>query len=445
MDDVATVLRSRHVLARLFRIAREHSDILTNASSLVGSNAITSLLGFVYWAAAARAFPAEAVGFASASVSTMALLAKAGQLGLGTLLMGELPRRPSERHALLSASLAAAFVLAFALGLGFAYAAPLLSGSLALLSQEPLTAILFAIGTGFTGAMLVLDSGMIGLLRGDLQLWRNGIFALAKLVLLLAAGVWVTGRGGTTIVLTWIAGLIVSLLAFARPDVLRAILGGDIVPRLRTVASLSGLAVRHHALNMAMAAPSLALPLVVTVSLSASVNAYFYTAWMMASLMFIGLFSLTATLYASGSGRPEEMWRRLRLTLALAFGAGLAGNLLFYLAGDRLLGVYGADYAVQAEPVLRIVGLGVFTLAFREHYVTIRRIRGELGSTALVTAGGGAIELALAAIGASQGGLVGLCVGWLLGTCVEAVYMSRTVILAAFPDGIPGSLWGARR
>src|SRR6185295_15345591 len=113
----------------------------------------------------------------------------------------------------------------------------------------------------------------------------------------------------------------------------------------------------------AIAAPHLALPLLVTIMLSASMNAYFYAAWMMASVMFIGLFSLTSTLYASGRGTPTALWRKVRLTLALAFAAGLAGYLLFLLAGQQLLGFFGASYAEQATPVLQIVALGVFTLA----------------------------------------------------------------------------------
>jgi O-antigen/teichoic acid export membrane protein len=293
--------------------------------------------------------------------------------------------------------------------------------------------LLFALGVGLTGSLMVLDSAMVGLLRGELQLWRNSVFAVSKLLLLLGVSFWLGRQAGMTIVATWVLGLAVSLVAFLRPSALRSIAGGDIRPRIATMTRLSGLAVRHHLLNMAIAAPHLALPLLVTVLLSASANAYFYSAWMMASVMFIGLFSLTSTLYASGRGTPTALWRKVRLTLALALGAGLAGNLLFLLAGQQLLGFFGASYAEQATPVLRVVALGVFTLGIREHYITIRRIEDDLGSTAVVTAVGGLLELALAALGASLGGLLGLGIGWVAATCLEALYMAPTVIRAALP------------
>jgi O-antigen/teichoic acid export membrane protein len=187
---------------------------------------------------------------------------------------------------------------------------------------------------------------------------------------------------------------------------------------------------------MALAAPHLALPLLVTVVLSASMNAYFYAAWMIANLMIIGLLALNQTLYASGSGRPQEMWRKLRLTLVLALGAGLAGNLFLLFAGERILGVYGQDYVQNGAPVLRLLALGVFTLTIREHYVTIRRIEGDLGFTTAITAVGGALELVFAGLGAMQGGLVGLATGWLLATCLEALYAGPRVLRTALrpPD-----------
>ena len=71
--------------------------ILVNAGSLVGTTAVTAGLGFVYWLVAARVFPPGVVGLASALISAMSLLGFVGMLGLGSLLMGELPRQPASR------------------------------------------------------------------------------------------------------------------------------------------------------------------------------------------------------------------------------------------------------------------------------------------------------------------------------------------------------------
>ena len=64
-----------------------------NAGSLIGTTAVTSGLGFAFWWLAARMFSTEAVGLASAIISTMTLLGSASILGLGTLLIAELPKQ----------------------------------------------------------------------------------------------------------------------------------------------------------------------------------------------------------------------------------------------------------------------------------------------------------------------------------------------------------------
>ena len=66
--------------------------MLKNASSLLATTGVTSAMGFAYWTVAARLMSQRAVGFGSATVSAITLLATIGMFGLGTVLIGELPR-----------------------------------------------------------------------------------------------------------------------------------------------------------------------------------------------------------------------------------------------------------------------------------------------------------------------------------------------------------------
>ena len=71
---------------------RHNRDLLRNASSLAATTGLTSVFGFAYWIYAARVFPAEAVGYGTAAISTMMLLGTLGMFGLDTMLIGEIPR-----------------------------------------------------------------------------------------------------------------------------------------------------------------------------------------------------------------------------------------------------------------------------------------------------------------------------------------------------------------
>src|SRR6266516_7893752 len=108
----------------LYRWVKTNWIMLTNAGSLVGTTAVTSILGFVYWWLAARQFPPEAVGFASAAISAMTLLGTFAMLGLGTLLLGELPQQRGREASLISAALILVGAVGGLLGLAFAVGAP---------------------------------------------------------------------------------------------------------------------------------------------------------------------------------------------------------------------------------------------------------------------------------------------------------------------------------
>src|SRR5688572_26573364 len=167
-------------LVRIRRLANR--DLLMNAASMIGTTVITAGLGFVYWWLAARQFSQEAVGFASALISAMSLLGTLGMIGMGTLLIGELPRQPEHRATLITTALVVAGGVSAALGIIFALIAPLVSVEFRPLAGGASTILLFTTGVVLTAVTLVLDQAMIGLLRGELQLWRNAIFALGKLV-----------------------------------------------------------------------------------------------------------------------------------------------------------------------------------------------------------------------------------------------------------------------
>lgn len=416
-------------LARLRRMASH--DLLGNAASMVGTTAVTAGLGFVYWWLAARRFSQESVGIASALISVMSLLGTLGMVGLGTLLIGELPRRPAQRAQLIATALVVAGAASAVLGMGFAIVAPLASGEFAALAAGSGAIPLFSAGVVLTGVTLVLDQAMIGLLRGQLQFWRNAIFAVSKLAVLALMGLWAANSGGMPIYTTWTLGNLISIVGMG----LVAAMAGVRIPLCRPqwglLRGLPGAALGHHALNLALQLPGLALPVIVTTILSATLNASFSMSWLLLHLVFAIPFTLTMALYAAGSADRATFAHKIRLTLGIALALGVLSNIVMWLGADIFLGIFGRAYAEQAGWSLRIMGLGVFPLIVKDHFVAVRRVHDRIPGTAAIAAGGSALELACAAIGASAGGLVGLSVGLVLALCVEAAFMARDVFVAA--------------
>lgn len=195
---------------KLLQLAKKNLTVLINAGSIVGTTAVTSLLGFAYWWVAARLFTPDALGLATAMISVMSLLGTISMLGLGTLLTGELTRQPGQEWALINAALIAVGGTGVVAGVVFAFLAPFISPNLDSIGSSIIDIILFALGVGFTALTMVLDQALIGIFRGGLQLGRNTVFGAVKLGVLVAS-IYFFQSTGLVIYVTWLIGNVISL------------------------------------------------------------------------------------------------------------------------------------------------------------------------------------------------------------------------------------------
>ena len=172
------------------------------------------------------------------------------------------------------------------------------------------------------------------------------------------------------------------------------------------------------------------MPILVVTILSASANASFYIAWMIAGFLVMVPFSLTTVLYALESGEDSRPGERFPFTLKVSLLFGVAANLVLLPGAEPLLSLFGADYAEDATSLLHLMALGVFPLTIKTHYVALRRLERRLGTALPVVWAGTALELGGGALGAVVGGLQGVALGWLAGLCIEALVMGPAVLRA---------------
>lgn len=405
----------------------DNRDVAVNATSLLATTAVTSLLGFVYWWVAARLFSEQAVGLASAGVSAMTLLGTFGMFGFGTVLIGELARDRRHATGVITAALAVVTLGAALLGLIGALVMPLVSSSLGTYSGTVLHVAVFAVGVAATAATLVLDQAFIGLLRGGLQLARNSVFSLAKLLLLFAASAGAATATGLSIFDTWVGGTVLSVLALAGYMALRGlpVIGR---PRWSAIQELRATVFWHNSLNSAMQAPRLLLPVLVTAVVSARANAAFYAAWLIAGFLYMVPTHLSTVLYATGAGDRERLAARVRFTLTMSALAGLLGCLVLAAGAEPVLRLFGASYADQATGAMRVLAIGVVPTTVKMHFTALCRVRGRVTRATVLMTLGGALELAGASVGGVTHGLLGLSVGLVVAMSIVAATMVPEVV-----------------
>src|SRR5919201_3077937 len=110
--------------------------------------------------------------------------------------MGELPRQKGRESSLISTAVLFSGLAGGLLGLMFTGVAPLLIRDFEPLRASAGMVAVFAVGVALTSASLVADQALIGLLRGDMQLSRNAVFALVKLAALIPESLCVSQTTG---------------------------------------------------------------------------------------------------------------------------------------------------------------------------------------------------------------------------------------------------------
>jgi Na+-driven multidrug efflux pump len=187
----------------------------------------------------------------------------------------------------------------------------------------------------------------------------------------------------------------------------------------------------HNWLNIAMQAPKLLMPVVVTALISSRANAAFYAAWTLIAFLYIIPTHLSTVLYAIGAGREAELRDRMRFTLAVSAAVGGAGAVVLAIGAHPALSMFGPEYAAKATVPLQVLVLGLVPTIAKTHYIAICRVRERLviGSLALTLCA--AVEVGVAAVGAHQNGLTGLCVALVAAMFVDSAWMGVVVARTA--------------
>ncbi|WP_374967945.1 lipopolysaccharide biosynthesis protein [Terrabacter sp. BE26] len=394
---------------------------------------MTSGLGFVYWAAAARLYSQRAVGLGSAAISVMMLLGTIGMAGLGTVLIAELPLRSVGRARLVAAGLLASAGVSAVLALIYVLTASRLSDALGMLVSQPGGAGLFVLGVALTGAILVFDQATLGLHLSALQLWRNTIFAIVKIGLLVALALAVHDEQGLGILASWVGGTALSMVLLG---VVMRLRGMPIAPRPQwsLLRGLGRTTLAHNWLNLGVQAPRLLIPAVVTATVSASAGGAFYAAWTVVGFLFILPTHLSTALFAVASADRAALARKTRLTLRVSLAVGLCGSVGLAVGAPLILALFGRSYAREATVPLQVLVLAYVPMMVKTHYVAAARVRRRIPRAAVVMIVWAVLELAAVSWGAHVGGLVGVA-SWFVGAmAVEALVLAPMVWSVAAAD-----------
>lgn len=394
--------------------AHSRVPLFRNAYALIVSSGATSVLGLVYWILAARIYSPDAVGFNAAAISAMMFLAGLAQLNLLSALVRFIPEagRKARRFVLLAygISIAAALVASFVFLAGVHYWAPALRP----LAASPALILWFAAATMAWSVFVLEDSVITGLRRTPWVPVSNGVFATAKIALLIALAAFVPVYG---IFASWtmaLAGalLLTNVLIFAR-----------LFPRhpSRTIEpadSLSARSVARYAspdyvASLFWLTCTTLLPVIITSQAGFRATAYFFLAWQIGYSLHILSISTGSSLVVEAvttrhelAGFSRRMFRQnLYITVPLAT--------VIVIAAPYIMGVFGGGYEAQATTLLRLLALASVPFSVVALAVSVARVQRRMRRVVLVHVAMCLIVLSLTEVLIRPMGLTGVGVAWL--------------------------------
>ncbi|WP_205472206.1 lipopolysaccharide biosynthesis protein [Nocardioides sp. SYSU D00038] len=402
------------------RVRRE-SGVFSPFRSLLTAQVAGAVLGLVFWILVARLVDAHEVGVAAAAISAQTLLGMVTVLGLGTLMIAELPRHdPRRQRRLVLRSLAVVTVSAVVLSGIVVAVAPLLTSNLREALGDPVGASTFVLGAAAAAWSIVADDSALGLKRSSVQVWRNLLASSLRFpVTALLLGLGLTDAH--VLQMCWVLPMVASVpFALWRLRMPRGASGG---PGVRAdVAAYVGPALRNHALTLSLAAASQMMPVVAGLALLSVDNAAFAIAWQMATFVFLPPYLLATALFAHGANVSTE---EFRTTMETTIPASLLLSALLCVGawglGEPVLLIFGGRYATESWVILALLAPAGLWMVFKDHLVALWRSQRRFRLATRLAVGALVFELAGAVTGAVLGGAVGLCLGWLAAMALEAV------------------------
>jgi O-antigen/teichoic acid export membrane protein len=396
---------------------------------LIGGKVATMGLGFVFWLVAARLFSVGEVGLAAGAVSAVMLCTQLALVGIGSAVIVHFPASRQAPSRLLDPAFTVVAISGAAAAGVFVLVASSFFEELGVVASDPLFAAAFVLMSILGTAGILFDQVSTALRRGDQALLRALAFGGLTVALLAAVATLSDAGGAVTIFSTWVGGALAACLLGSVQ--LRRSLGryryrpGLALPAVRRLL-LTGLP--NHALTLTERGPGLMLPIVVTELISPAANAAWYTAWMMAWVVFIIPIQVGMTTFAEVAQRPESLPDLVRHAIrsSVLLGGVAAGALA--AVAPLVLSVLGPTYASAGTTPLRILVFAVIPLAFVQAYFVTCRLTGRLPEATCVGLVSGAVSVAGGALAATAHGLNGMAAVWLgtqVATAAWAVWRLR--------------------
>ena len=355
---------------------RLRSPLYRNSIFLIFNSYFTAGLGFFFWMVVARLYKPSDVGYGSAAISAISLIAVLSMVGVGTSVIRFLPKA-DKPVALINTALtlcgliAAVAATVFVLGLGF------WSPALIFIKQNVPYAVAFVLFVVVSTSSTILDAVFIARRKAFFVLITDSTYSLLKIPLPFLLVMYFHSFGiaaslGVAVAIATIIAIFV-LAPRAQP-------GFSLKPGLdKLIISRSWrYSTGNYLSTIFSATPTWILPIIIVNVLGSEANAYFYITWVLAGLLGAISSGTSHSLFAEGAHFEEDIRRNIRKTIQFTYLLLIPAIVIMLLLGGWILSLFGHSYSHHGLMLLRVMSVASLFTAINHIYHTTLRIENRI-------------------------------------------------------------------
>lgn len=372
------------------------SPLYKNSIYISLASLTTAVAGFLFWAIAARLYPAEDVGVASAIVSALNLTFQLSMLGMNFAIIRFYPeyKEKAVSSALLVTGVASV-VLSIAYGLLMLNSESFKEFGWDFLGLFVLFSV---IGTFYN----VLSTYAIARRQAEHAFLQNLLFA-GRFVFL----VFLTSLGVLGIISSFGLGLILAV-GYA------VVMVG--IPTIKIdrefIREAFNFSVGNYLANIANIAPNYLMPTLVLNMLGKEEAAYFYMAFSIGNLILFVPNAINTSFFVEGSHGLKNMRRTLKKAITFSYAYLIAAIIGVWSFGGYVLRFFGEGY-VGGLPLLRLMAFGGFLVVLVNFALTVLNIQKKVKDIVAINTLKAVLFLGLSYLLVPKMGIMGVGLGWI--------------------------------
>jgi len=383
-----------------------------NSFFILLSSVSNAGFGFIFWMIAAKTYPQEDVGVATAAISSMAVLILLSRFGLDQSIIRFCPS--GDKSKIISTSSIVVILFTTLIGIIFILGIEFWAPELGIIKKSAAVYILFLVAnsmTNLTGIFFIALRRTKYYLLQNLLIGTRIIFVLP----LISFGVWgIYYSVGISFIIAFIfSGYALSKLGFKQVSIDTNFLN-------ESFEYSKG----NYIVSLLTLVPSNLLPIMVLNILGAENAAYYYIDYAITSFLFMIPTAFSTSIFVEGS-YGEPLKKSCLKSLLSVFLLLIPLVIFFYYFGDLALETIEKSYTQGFETLKYMVVSSLF-YAINQMYFSLKRVKNDINKLIFLSGFTCASIIGFSYIFMQMYGLVGLGYSWSIS------YILSTIIIGIF-------------